>query len=336
MSDDINRAWTMASRPKGEPKQENFALEQSPIPSPKHGELLIRTLFMSLDPYMRGRMRPGPSYATPLQPGDVMTGEVIARVEQSKSSNYTVGDIVRSSIGWREWAAVSEHSVKRVDPSLGPVSTAVGVLGMPGLTAYHGLLDVGQPKAGDTLVVSAASGAVGAVVGQIGKINGCNVIGIAGSDKKCNYVKNDLGFDNTINYKTQDVSSVLKRLSPNGVDVYFDNVGGPVLDAVLDNLAFKARIAICGQISQYNSDEIPLGPRNMWALLRTQSRAEGFLVYAFEQQHEISRARLAGWIKQGLLKYKEDIVDGFEKAPEAFIGLLRGNNFGKLLIKVSD
>ena len=169
MSDAINRAWTMASRPTGEPKHENFAVEESPIPSPKHGELLIRTLFMSLDPYMRGRMRPGPSYATPLQPGDIMTGEVVARVEQSKSSNYTVGDIVRSSIGWREWAAVSDHSVKRVNPSFGPVSTAVGVLGMPGLTAYHGLIDVGQPKAGDTLVVSAASGAVGAVVGQIGK-----------------------------------------------------------------------------------------------------------------------------------------------------------------------
>ena len=332
----MNRAWTMASRPVGEPKQENFALDESPVPTPEHGELLIRTLFMSLDPYMRGRMRLGPSYATPLQPGEVMTGEVVARVEQSKSSHYSVGDIVRSSIGWQEWAAVSDHSVSRVDQSLGPISTAVGVLGMPGLTAYHGLLDIGQPKAGDTLVVSAASGAVGAVVGQIGKINGCNVIGIAGSEKKCHYVTNDLGFDTAINYKTQEVSSELKQLSPNGVDVYFDNVGGPILDAVLENLAPKARIAICGQISQYNAPEVPLGPRNISALLRTQSKAEGFLVYAFERQHEISRARLAAWIKEGLLKYKEDIVDGFERAPDAFIGLLRGDNFGKLLIKVSD
>lgn len=326
----------MATRPTGEPTAENFAIVESPVAEPKHGEIQIRTLYMSLDPYMRGRMRSGPSYAAPLEPGDVMTGEVVARVEKSESPLYAAGDIVRGPIGWQEWAVVSAHDVKRVDPSLGPVSTAVGVLGMPGLTAYYGLLDIGQPKAGDTLVVSAASGAVGAVVGQIGKINGCFVIGVAGSDEKCSYVVDELGFDAAVNYKTQNVSAEFTRLSPGGIDVYFDNVGGPVLDAVMDNLADKARIAICGQISQYNAAEMPQGPRNIGALLRTQSKAEGFLVYQFERQHEIGRSRLAAWIKDGRLKYKEDIVDGFENAPSAFIGLLRGDNFGKLLIKVSD
>lgn len=333
---EMNRAWTMASRPTGEPVAENFGLVESPVPGPKHGEVLIRTLFMSLDPYMRGRMRSGPSYATPLQPGDVMTGEVVARVEQSESPTHSVGDIVRANIGWQQWAAVPAHSATGVDPSLGPISTAVGVLGMPGLTAYHGLLNIGQPKAGDTLVVSAASGAVGAVVGQVGKINGCRVIGVAGSDEKCAYVVDELGFDGAVNYKTQDVSAEFQRLCPNGIDVYFDNVGGLVSDAVFDNLADRARIAICGQISQYNAVEPPQGPRNLGVLLRTQSKAEGFLVYQFERQHEVARARLAGWIKEGRLKYREDIVDGFENAPSAFIGLLRGENFGKRLVRVAE
>ena len=333
---EMNRAWTMASRPTGEPVAENFELVESPVSEPEHGEVLIRTIFMSLDPYMRGRMRSGPSYATPLQPGDVMTGEVVARVEKSESSMHSVGDIVRANTGWQEWATVSAHAVNRVDPSLGPISTAVGVLGMPGLTAYFGLLEIGQPKSGDTLVVSAASGAVGAVVGQIGKINGCRVIGVAGTDEKCAYVVGELGFDAAVNYKTQDVSAEFGRLCLDGIDVYFDNVGGPVSDAVFENLANGARIAICGQISQYNAVDPPQGPRNLGVLLRTQSKAEGFLVYQFERQHDVGRARLAGWIKDGRLKYREDIIDGFENAPSAFIGLLRGENFGKRLVRVAD
>ena len=336
MSETLNRAWTMESRPTGEPTAQNFRLLESPVQGPKHGEVLIRTLYMSLDPYMRGRMRSGPSYATPLEPGDVMTGEVVARVEQSESPSYSAGDIVRAHIGWQEWAAVPAHTVSRVDPSLGPISTAVGVLGMPGLTAYFGLLEIGKPKAGDTLVVSAASGAVGAVVGQIGKINGCRVIGVAGSDEKCAYVVEELGFDTAVNYRTQDVSAEFARLCPDGIDVYFDNVGGPVSDAVFDNLAEKARIAICGQISQYNAIDPPQGPRNLGVLLRTRSKAEGFLVFQFDRQHEVGRARLAGWIKDGRLKYREDIVDGFENAPSAFIGLLRGENFGKRLVRVAE
>jgi len=326
----------MASRPVGEPTLENFKIAESPVPDPKYGQILIRTLYQSLDPYMRGRMRLGPSYATILQPGDVMTGEVVARVEKSESPVYTTGDIVRASIGWQEWSAISAHDAKPVDLSLGPISTALGILGMPGLTAYYGLLEVCRPKAGETLVVSAASGAVGAVVGQIGKINGCRVIGVAGSDEKCAYVVNELNFDSAINYKKQDVSAELFRLAPEGIDTYFDNVGGPVSDAVFDNLADKARIAVCGQISQYNAIDQPQGPRNLSVLLRTQSTAQGFLVYEFERQYEVGRTRLARWIKEGRLKYREDIVDGFEHAPSAFIGLLRGENFGKLLVKISD
>ena len=333
---EMNRAWTLARRPVGEPTDEDFKLVGSPVPEPRYGEVLIRTLFLSLDPYMRGRMRGGPSYAAALEVGGVITGEVVARVEKSESPLYSAGDIVRSSIGWQEWAAVSAHDVNRVDPSLGPISTAVGVLGMPGLTAYHGLLDILQPRAGDTLVVSAASGAVGAVVGQIGKISGCFVIGVAGSDEKCAYIVDELGFDAAVNYKTQDVSAEFGRLAPNGVDAYFDNVGGPVTDAVFDNIAVKARIAICGQISQYNAVDVLQGPRNLAILTRTRSKVEGFLVYDFVGQHDVSRARLAGWIKDGRLKYREDVVDGFENAPRAFTGLLRGENFGKLLVKVSD
>lgn len=326
----------MASRPVGEPTSENFALKESPIPDPKHGEVLIRTLFLSLDPYMRGRMRSGPSYAAVLEPGDVMTGEVVARVEQSESPLYKVGDIVRANVGWQEWAVVGAHIVRRVDPELGPISTSVGILGMPGMTAYFGLLAVLKPRAGDTLVVSAASGAVGAVVGQIGKINGCFVIGVAGSVEKCSYIVDELGFDGAINYKTQNVSAELARLSPTGVDCYFDNVGGPVTDAVIENLALKSRIAICGQISQYNAAETRQGPRNLTTLIRTRATIEGFLVYDFELQHEVARARIANWINEGRIKYKEDIVDGFKNAPEAFIGLLNGRNFGKQLIKVAD
>ncbi|NQW19263.1 MAG: NADP-dependent oxidoreductase [Chloroflexi bacterium] len=332
----VNRAWTMISRPIGEPTAENFAIVESPISEPKYGQVLIRTLYMSLGPYMRGRMRSGPSYATPMQPGDVMTGEVVARVEQSESPLFNVGDTVRAHIGWQEWAAVSAHIVKPVNPKIGPISTAVGVLGMPGMTAYFGLLAVLKPRAGDTLVVSAASGAVGTVAGQIGKINGCFVIGIAGSDEKCRYTVDELGFDAAINYKTQYVSAELARLSPTGVDAYFDNVGGPVTDAVFENLALKSRVAICGQISQYNASEPPQGPRNLSVLTRTRATVEGFLVNDFELQHEIARTRIAGWIKDGRVKYKEDVVDGFENAPEAFIGLLTGKNFGKLLVKVSE
>ncbi len=332
----VNRAWTLASYPNGEPTSDNFAIKESNIPTSKHGEVLVKTLYLSLDPYMRGRMRPGPSYSTVVEPGDVIVGEVVGRVEASESPLHSVGDIVRAGIGWQEYGVVPGHVAKPVNTSLGPISTAVGVLGMPGLTAYFGLLEVCKPNPGDTLVVSAASGAVGGVVGQIGKIAGCNVIGVAGSEEKCDYIVDELGFNSAINYKTQDVDKELQRLAPSGIDCYFDNVGGPVTDAVMTNLADSARVAVCGQISLYNATETPMGPRNFWALIRTRSIVQGFLVYDFERHHEVARARLAEWIKDGLLKYREDIVDGFENAPSTFTGLLRGGNFGKQLIKVAE
>ena len=224
----------------------------------------------------------------------------------------------------------------RVDTALGPLSTALGVLGMPGMTAYFGFLDVCEPRPGETVVVSAASGAVGQVVGQIAKIMGCRVVGTAGSDEKVNYIVNELGFDAGINYKTEDVPTALVEACPLGVDVYFDNVGGPVTDAVMEQLADFARISVCGQISQYNVEEPPLGPRNMRALITHQARMEGFLVFQFAARHDDARRRMASWIREGKLKYREDVVEGLENAPRAFIGMMRGENFGKLLVKVSD
>jgi NADPH-dependent curcumin reductase CurA len=336
MTDGTNRAWTMAVRPDEEPSAETFAMIETAIPTPKHGEVLIRTLYMSLDPYMRGRMRVAKTYAASLQAGDVITGEVIAVVEQSESPIHKVGDTVRAMIGWQEWAAIPAHEATAVNPDLGPVSTGVGILGMPGMTAFFGLNSVLQPKTGDTLVVSAASGAVGAAVGQLGKLQGCFVIGTAGSDEKCKYIVDELGFDAAINYKTQDISAELARLAPDGVNTFFDNVGGAVSDAVFENLTLHTRIAICGQISQYNDGETAQGPRNLMMLTRNRATVQGFLVYDYELEHDMAKARMSKWIKEGKLKYKEDIVDGFENAPEAFIGLLTGKNFGKLLVKVSE
>ncbi|NQW20363.1 MAG: NADP-dependent oxidoreductase [Chloroflexi bacterium] len=319
----MNRAWIMKTRPEGEPTVDNFELVESPLPEPKHGEILIRSLYQSIDPYMRLRMRLGRSHTPPLNIGDVVVGEVVGRVEESKSPLLSAGDVVAATIGWQEYGVVAAQSARKIDPTMGPISTGLGVLGLPGLTAYFGLLDICDPKADDTLVVSAASGAVGAVVGQIGKINGCRVIGIAGSDEKCSYVVDELGFDAAINYKTQDGSAELRRLCPDGIDVYFDNVGGPVTDAVFENLAFGARIAVCGQVAHYSAVAPPQGPRNLGVLLTTQSRIEGFIVRQFEHRYEIARRKLAKWIDEGRLQYKEDIIDGFENVPSAFIGLLQ-------------
>ena len=331
-----NRSIHLASRPHGAPTPENFRLQSAALPEPAEGQLLLRTLYLSLDPYMRGRMSEGPSYAPPMAVGEVMVGGTVSRVVQSRHPDYQPGDLVLGASGWQEYALSDGKGLLRLAPDMPNPSHALGVLGMPGLTAYFGLLEVGKPKAGDVLVVSAASGAVGAVVGQIGRINGCRVIGVAGNDEKCAYVVDDLGFDAAINYKTQDVTAEFGRLCPDGIDVYFDNVGGPVLDAVFENLAKGARIAICGQISQYNAIDPPQGPRNIGNLLRTQSTAQGLMVTNYELQHEVGRARLAEWVRDGQLKYREDVVDGFENAPAAFIGLLRGENFGKRLVKVSE
>ena len=332
----INRSWTLAARPVGYPQESDFAVAEAEVEDPRHGELLVRTLYLSLDPYMRGRLRDRRSYATPVGIGDVIVGEGVGRVVASQSADVRVGDIVACQIGWQEYAVVPAHAARIVDPAMAPISTALGVTGMPGLTAYHGLLAVGQPRPGETVLVSAASGAVGAVVGQLAKMTGCRVIGTVGTDDKAAYCTDELGFDATINYKTDDVAARLQELAPDGVDVYFDNVGGAVTDAAIDNLAFRGRVVVCGQISQYNLEEPELAPRNLWNLITKQARIEGFLVFNFVNDHEIARARLAAWVRNGSLKYREDIVDGFEHAPRAFIGLMNGANFGKLLVKMSD
>ncbi len=332
----INRRWTMARRPVGFPHESDFAIVESEVEEPEHGEILVRTLYLSLDPYMRGRMRDRRSYAVPVGIGDVIVGEGVGRVIASKSDDIAVGDIVACQIGWQEYAVTPAHAARIVDPEVAPISTALGVVGMPGLTAYHGLLSVGRPRPGETVLVSAASGAVGAVVGQIAKMNGCRVIGTVGSQEKSDYCTEELGFDGVVNYKVEDVFARIAELAPDGIDIYFDNVGGTVTDAAIENLALRGRVIVCGQISQYNLEEPELAPRNLWNLITKQARIEGFLVFNFQNDHDVARARLASWIRDGSLKYREDIVDGFEQTPRAFIGLMNGANFGKLLVKMSD
>ncbi len=296
----------------------------------------METIWLSLDPYMRGRMREGPSYAAAVQIGEVMTGGVVGRVVKSRTPDLAVGDIVDGSLGWQEYAVARPGALRKVDPDLAPISTAVGVLGMPGMTAYFGFLDVCEPEVGDTIVVSAASGAVGQVVGQIGKIMGCRVVGTAGTDEKVDFIVNELGFDAGINYRTEDVDSALASACPDGIDAYFDNVGGFVTDAVMQQTNVHARVAICGQISQYNLPKPELAPRSLGLLIQKQAKVEGFLVFNFAHRHEHARQRMAGWIRTGQLKYKEDVVDGLEKAPEAFIGMMTGENFGKLIVRVGE
>ncbi|MCH7642050.1 MAG: NADP-dependent oxidoreductase [Chloroflexi bacterium] len=329
MPENVNRQFVLKSRPDGMPREADFDLVETTIPSPEFGQVLIKSLWMSIDPYMRGRITSSPV-------GDVIESEAVGRVMESRLDGFKVGDIVRGRIGWQEYGLLDVTSAFAVDTSYGPISTSVGVLGMPGLTAYFGLLDVCAPKPGDTVVVSSASGAVGAVVGQIAKIGGCRVVGIAGSDEKVSYIVDELGFDAGINYKTRDVSEALDEAAPDGVDCYFDNVGGPITEAVMAHLAMYSRTVICGRISEYNESEPSMGPRILRYLHSTRSRIQGFTVNQYPQQFEEGRAQLARWVKSGQIKYREDIVEGFENSAKAFIGQLGGANFGKLLIKVSD
>ena len=336
MSPEINHQITLAARPDGYPNESDFKQVESPVPQPGEGEVVVRTIWLSLDPYQRGRMRDAQSYAVPVALGEVIVGGIVGRVVETRTPAFAVGDIVEGSLGWQDYGVSDGRNLRKVDTKLGPISTAIGVLGMPGMTAYFGFLDVAEPKPGDTVVVSAASGAVGAIVGQISKIMGCRTVGIAGTQAKIDYIVDELGFDVGINYKTENVASALADACPQGIDVYFDNVGGPMTDAVLEQIAVGARISICGQISQYNVEEPEPGPRNLGLLVRNQAKIQGFLVGQFANRHEEARLRIAQWIREGRVKYKEDVVEGLENAPRAFIGLMRGENFGKLLIKVSD
>jgi hypothetical protein len=332
-----NRQILLTARPDGLPKPTDFNLVEAPILEPGEGEMLLRTLYLSLDPYMRGRMRDAKSYAPPVPLDEVMVGGVVGEVMASRHPDYAVGDIVEGRTGWQEFGLSDGAGMRKVDPSLEPVSTALGVLGMPGLTAYFGLRDIGRVEAGDTVLVTAASGAVGAVVGQIAKIMGCYVVGVAGGPQKTAYILDELGFDAAIDYKSgADLDTAIATACPKGVDVYYDNVGGAISDVVLDHLARGARVAICGTISQTSLEEPELGPRVQGKLMTAWASMQAFNVFQFADRHDEARAQLAQWLADGKLKYREDVVDGLENAPAAFIGMLQGKNFGKLVVKVAE
>ncbi|CAN5498346.1 NADP-dependent oxidoreductase [soil metagenome] len=340
MAESKNRQITLASRPVGEPKDENFKLSESSSPQPGKDEVLLRTIYLSLDPYMRGRMSATKSYAEPVAIDGVMEGGTISEVLQSNYSGLSQGDIVLGYTGWQSLAVAQGASLTKIDRNLGPISTALGVLGMPGMTAYTGLLNIGEPKAGETVVVAAASGAVGAIVGQIAKIKGCTVIGIAGGKRKCDYVVKELGFDQCLDHKDENLASLLAKACPKGIDVYFENVGGAVFEAVFPLLNPFARIPVCGLISGYNetalsNSAIPL-PLLMRAVLTKRLTFRGFIVSDFGSQRVEFLQAVSAWIKEGKIKYLEDIVEGLENAPRAFQGLLKGENFGKLIVKVGE
>lgn len=331
-----HRRVVLVRRPPGEPAESDFRVEEVPVPEPRHGEVLVKVHYLSLDPYQRGRMRDAASYAAPVGLNEVMTGGTVGEVVKSAHDGFKVGDIVEDRLGWQEYAIGSGATLRKVDPSIAPISTANGVLGMPGMTAYFGLLQVGQPKPGETVVVSAASGAVGQVVGQIAKLMGCRAVGIAGGAKKCAFVTDELGFDACIDYKAEkNLDAALQAACPNGIDVYFDNVGGAISDAVLRNLNFFARIALCGSISQYNATSAEMGPRLMGTFVGKRVTARGFIVFDFAQHYGPAMRQMGEWVRAGRVKYREDVVEGIDKAPRAFIGMLRGENFGKMLVKLA-
>ncbi len=315
--------------------ESDFRLVEAPIPDIGEGEVLVRAAYLTVDPYMRGRMRERKSYAAPIGIGEVMTGGVVGRVERSRNQKYSEGEVVSGTLGWQEFAASDGKDLRKLDGLGFPPSAALHILGMPGLTAYFGFLEVCRPQVGDTVVVSGAAGAVGSAVGQIAKIKGCRVIGVAGSAEKIAWITDELGFDAAFNYKTtKDLDAELERLCPDGVNCYYDNVGGPVSDAVFTHLAVHARVAICGQIAHYNEVKA-VGPRILWNLITTRSTVRGLLVFDFAAKYAEGYRQLSEWLRSGQIKYRESIVDGFENAPKAFVGLFKGSNIGKQLVRIS-
>ena len=340
MSTRINRQILLHGRPDGFPSEADFRMVEAPAPEPAAGEMLVRTIYLSLDPYMRGRMNAGPSYAAPVELGDVMTGGTVGQVAASRHGGYAEGDLVLAGAGWQEYGLCDGRGVRKLDPAAAPISTALGVLGMPGLTAYVGLLEVGGLKDGDVVVVSAASGAVGAVVGQIAKIRGHRVVGVAGARKKCDYVVDELGFDACVSHRSETLAGDLQAACPDGIDLYFENVGGKVFDAVLRLLNPFARVPVCGRIASYNATSLPDGPDRvpqlMGLALVRRLMIRGFIVFDHAHLEPDFLRDVGGWIRSGELKYREDVVEGLDNAVGAFLGLLRGENFGKLLVRVSD
>jgi NADPH-dependent curcumin reductase CurA len=327
----------LASRPVGEPKPSDFRAEEYPLPAPGDGQVLLRTIWLSLDPYMRGRMSDAASYAAPVQIGEVMEGGTISEVIASNNAVFQKGDIVLSRAGWQTHAVSDGLGLRKIDPKLAPISTAVGVLGMPGMTAYFGLLEIGKPQPGETVVVAAASGAVGSAVGQIAKVKGARVVGIAGGREKCDYVRSELGFDDCLDHRDAGLADKLKSACPKGIDIYFENVGGIVFDAVFPMLNVFARVPVCGLIAHYNDAEAKTpkwAPSLMRAVLTKRLTFRGFIVTDFATGYAGFLRDMSEWVREGKAKYKEFVTDGLDSAPAAFMGLLKGANFGKQLVRV--
>jgi NADPH-dependent curcumin reductase CurA len=327
----------LASRPVGEPKPSDFRIEDHALPTPDEGQVLLRTIWLSLDPYMRGRMNDGPSYVAPVPIGGVMEGGTVCEVIASNNPGFAKGDIVLSRAGWQTHALSDGKGLARIDPKLAPISTAVGVLGMPGMTAYAGLLEIGKPQAGETVVVAAASGAVGSAVGQIAKIKGARAVGIAGGKDKCDYVKNELGFDDCLDHRDPNLAAKLKEACPNGIDVYFENVGGAVFEAVFPLLNTFARVPVCGLIAHYNDTQAS-APKWASSMMRStltkRLTIRGFIVSDFVARQADFLREMSQWVREGKVKYREFVTEGLDSAPGALIGLLQGANFGKQLVRV--
>ncbi|MCF2949009.1 NADP-dependent oxidoreductase [Paraglaciecola aquimarina] len=330
----LNKQVLLKSRPNGLPNENNWQFVESEVAELEANQLLVKVEYISLDPAMRGWMNEGKSYIEPVKLGEVMRAGTVGKVVKSTHKDIQVGDNVYGHCGVQEYAVVPAKSVHKVDPNIAPLERYLGVLGMPGMTGYFGLLNTGKPEAGETLVVSGAAGAVGSVVGQIAKLKGCRVVGIAGGPEKCDYLVHELGFDAAIDYKNQDVKSALKQACPKGIDIYFDNVGGEILDTVLTQIRMKARIVICGAISQYNNTTPVKGPANYLSLLVNRAKMEGIVVFDNAASYPQAAMEMAGWISQGKLKAKEHVVEGLENFPNALLMLFNGENKGKLVLKI--
>ncbi|WP_215404005.1 NADP-dependent oxidoreductase [Vibrio gigantis] len=341
MTQQDNRRIVLASRPVGVPTQDNFRLEIVAAPAINDGEMLLRSVYLSLDPYMRGRMNDAKSYADPVAIDEVMVGATVCQVEASNNSGFEVGEWVLAYTGWQDYGVSNGEGLIKLGKEPTHPSYALGIMGMPGFTAYMGLLDIGQPKEGDTLVVAAATGPVGATVGQMGKLKGCRVIGVAGGQEKCQYAKEVLGFDECIDHKADDFAEQLTKACDNGIDVYFENVGGKVFDAVMPLLNTGARIPVCGLISQYNATSLPEGPDRMSSLMGTllvkRIKMQGFIIFDdYAHRYNEFATQMTEWLSQGKMHYREHLIEGLDEAPKAFMGLLEGQNFGKLVIKTNE
>lgn len=331
---ETNLQIRLAARPKGLPQESDFQRVEQPVPQPGDGEVLVRNILLSLDPAMRGWMNDVRSYVPPIGLGEVMRGLTVAEVVESRLPGFAPGDLVSGVFGWQRYAVAKARDLSRIPPGI-PPAVALGPLGFTGLTAYFGLLDVGQLKADETVLVSGAAGAVGSIVGQIAKLKDCRVVGIAGTDEKCRWLTDELGFDAAINYRTaKDLHEEIRRACPKGINVYFDNVGGEILDTALRSLALHARVVICGAISQYNATEPPKGPANYLSLLVQRARMEGFVILDFQARFAEAQAELGRWLAEGKLHYREDVVEGLENAPKALLRLFDGSNTGKLMVKI--